>query len=483
MIKNKNELLKSFISLALNLQKIPTRNECTSAGLDRHSIDRHFGSKTALDIEAVKKDPKLSSYSMNNKENVIAKYIDICFKLGKIASMSDCIMLGLSNSSIDTHYGNITNLKTMALAKHPELERLTTPPKLVTNEIESYRLKLEKNNNKKHNNVILSNASTLDYIENYCENIFKGRILPLVEHKKHVPIERIHTLVLSDLHFGADIEAEETNASNYGILEESRRFSSIIKEASLYKEQYQKNTHLNILLLGDIIENQLHDPRTGAVIAEQCARAIHLLIQGIAYLSQKYPTVTVRCATGNHGRNTQRHQQRAIHQKWDSLETIIYYSVKTSCSNLKNVSFDIPKSPIASYDAFGKKIGYTHGDSVIRPGNPGSTVNVRDLEQQVNKFNASLPDKEEYSVIIYGHTHTAHVVYLSNGTVLIGNGSLPPPDPFAVSIGVLESNNTGQWIMESVKGHAVGDLRYLKAGKEYDKDDSLDKLIQPWKAF
>jgi hypothetical protein len=67
--------------------------------------------------------------------------------------------------------------------------------------------------------------------------------------------------------------------------------------------------------------------------------------------------------------------------------------------------------------------------------------------------------------------------------VLLGNGSLPPPDHFAVSIGITESANTGQWTFESVPGYAVGDLRYLRTGLSYDADSSLDKIIQPWTNF
>lgn len=414
------------------------------------------------------------------KEEIVAKYIDLAYKLGKLPSKREADRFGIKDSSVEYHFQSINKLKTLVMEKHPELKRLEVAPKLVTDDVELYRQHLEKAKNSKSNDLLTTNVSTLDYIAKFSQNVFSGRVKPSKTKKTNKKIERVHTLVLSDLHFGADIKGEETGSTDYGVKEEARRFASIIKEAGSYKVQYRNTTSLKLLLLGDIIENSMHDPRTGAVVAEQVCRAIHLLIQGVAYLATKYNKIEVECATGNHDRNTARHQQRAIHQKWDSLSTIIYYAVKEACSKLDNVSFNIPKAPISSYKVFGYRFGYTHGDSVLNPGNPGTSINVRQLEQQVNKFNAALPDKEEYSVVIYGHTHTGHVVYLSNGTILLGNGSLPPADDFATSIGILESANRGQWMFETVKGHPVGDLRYISTGEHYDKDVSLDAIIKPW---
>src|SRR6185437_8474730 len=108
------------------------------------------------------------------------------------------------------------------------------------------------------------------------------------------------------------------------------------------------------------------------------------------------------------------HKERAVHQKWDSIETIVYYSVKQACSNLKNVTFNIPKMQIGSYEVFGKRIAYTHGDTIVTVGNPGTHLNIKELENNINKINAAMKDTQEYAAVIYGHTHVGHIVYLSN---------------------------------------------------------------------
>jgi hypothetical protein len=320
-------------------------------------------------------------------------------------------------------------------------------------------------------------------IEKFASRVFKGRIQPFAISKltSGKKTGRVVNAVLSDLHFGADLRREETGTA-YGKHEEARRAAAVFQQIMEYKIEHRNETELELLILGDIIQGQLHDPRDGAELAEQICRAIHILSQGIAYLSSGYKKVRVRCATGNHGRNKARHEDRATHQKWDSHETVLYYSLSQACSALKNVEFFIPRTPFVTYEVFGQKVFATHGDTVINVGNPGAQIRVRSIEHQVNRINASLADTDEYSVFVLGHVHTGTITHLSNGSTVITNGALIPQDSFAVSIGLLETK-CGQWMWESVPGFPVGDSRFIKVGREHDSNEKLDKIIQPWKSF
>lgn len=295
-------------------------------------------------------------------------------------------------------------------------------------------------------------------------------------------ISRAISLVLSDLHFGSDIKKEETGKLDYGRIEESRRLARVIQETLEYKPQYRAETELNLLILGDVIQHQLHDPRDGAPLAEQAARAIHLLSQAIGQCVARFPKVKVIFATGNHGRNTARHHGRATNQKWDSIETIIYFALKNAFRTSPNITFDLPLTPFAEYKVFGKKVFVTHGDGVLNVGYPGSNINTKSIETQINKINAALPDSEEYVVFVLGHVHTGAVIHLGNGSVVITNGPLVPSDQYAVSIGLMEAA-CGQQLFESVPGFPVGDIRYIKVSIDDDKNAELDKLIQPWESL
>lgn len=322
----------------------------------------------------------------------------------------------------------------------------------------------------------------LENIEEFAKRVFLGKIEPVQIPVGSKKIERVVNVLLSDLHIGSDISKDETGYQTFGKVEESRRLAAITKQICSYKEQYRKRSSLALHLIGDIIQNNLHDARDGAVIAEQFARAVHLLSQLIAHVAAAYPKVDIYCATGNHGRDKARHFERAVHQKWDSRETEIYIALRYACANLTNVTFHIPKTPYVKVDVLEHRMFGTHGDTVLKPGMPGKTINMKNLEHQINKINASLVDKEEYSVFFVGHVHTPSMTYLDNGVVMITNGCMVPVDEFAVSIGVMESH-CGQWIWESIKGHPVGDARLIKVGLQHDKDSSLDKVIKPWESL
>lgn len=299
--------------------------------------------------------------------------------------------------------------------------------------------------------------------------------------QKKLPVTRVNTLMLSDLHFGANLDGDELPLE-YGIPQESRRFAKVILEACQFKRQYRAESSLNLLLGGDMFQGQLHDLRDGAPLAEQIARTIFYIEQAVRVLASEYPEVRVYCATGNHGRNQNRHKKLATNQKHDSLETVIYYAVKQATADCKNVFWFIPKTPYVEFDMCGATGFMTHGDTVLRPGNPGKSINVKAVESKINQINAARPGKE-YSVFVMGHVHVGSVVRLQgNKRVMVTNGCLIPPDGFATSLGIFEGN-CGQFIWESVAGHPFGDSRFLEVDAVTDADESLNQVIKPWKGY
>jgi hypothetical protein len=120
----------------------------------------------------------------------------------------------------------------------------------------------------------------------------------------------------------------------------------------------------------------------------------------------------------------------------------------------------------------------THGDTHLNPGNPGKSVNIGSLENQINKINASLKDSTEYKAFICGHVHLPLVTQLPNSTYMIINGALVLPNGFAQNLGIMESQQV-QVMFESTAKHAVGDFRFINVGKSAERRD-LDKLVQPF---
>lgn len=376
---------------------------------------------------------------------------------------------------------DITEWEVRKLGGFATLKKQLFPFRPAEDDVSAFWLKSDQAADNKALRTALREEAFFRALEKYSARVFSGKIVPSKKNFKKASTERVITAVLSDLHFGSDIRLEETG-HQYQKVEESRRLAKIVKEVASFKIQYRASTELELLVLGDVIQNQLHDARDGAALAEQCARAIHLLSQAVGYLAGNFKKVRVRCSTGNHGRNTARHKERATLDKWDSIETIVYYSVKMACKELKNVEFFIPKTPFVTYSVFGHNVFCTHGDGTLNVGNPGKSISIAAFENQTNKINASLLDREEYSIFIVGHVHTASTTHLSNGAVMLTNGALCPPDQFATSLGIMESS-AGQYVFESVRGYPFGDSRLIRVNRATDADESLDEIIKPWKAF
>ena len=284
---------------------------------------------------------------------------------------------------------------------------------------------------------------------------------------------RYVNILLSDLHYGADLDGDEAPLL-YGTNEERRRTAAVTREIVEYKEQYRDHTELVVHLAGDIIQGRLHDAASAAPIAEQCTRAIHLLGALLRHGVEHFPSVQVNCTPGNHGRNKQRHPDRAVEQKWDSFENIIYEALRLMFTGVPNIKFNIPKTPFYEYSLFGMKGFITHGDTVLNPGYPGKAINVSRLEQQILKLFSA---RGHYSLVGCGHVHVPSATHLSS-TVLLTNGCLIPPDPYSLSIG-LHSNICVQQLWETVPGYMFGDHRMINVDSKTDADRTLDDVIAP----
>ena len=335
-------------------------------------------------------------------------------------------------------------------------------------------------------------------LEDFAERVFKGRLAPLPakigkQHRqksgKHKGQPRLVNALWSDLHFGSDILADETGGFNYGRAEEARSMGHIVGEIADFKPQYRGDSTLVLWLIGDIIEGHLH-PNDAARHAEQMARAIHLLSQSIGHLASAYSQVTVNCASGNHGRIKEVHRERATDGKWNSHETVIYYSLKAILSRFENVRVNIPRTPYVIGSAFGVGTFATHGDTIFNPGYAGKNVPTGNILTQINQMNQDFEDNarergvahEPCAVFVCGHTHAPLIHHTTGGRTLIVNGSLPTANGFANSLGRFSSAN-GQWVWEQVEGFPVGDARFIRVGHAQHIDASLEKIIKPWSAM
>jgi hypothetical protein len=311
--------------------------------------------------------------------------------------------------------------------------------------------------------------------------IFKrGYITPLKypQKPKH-KIQRLVSLVLSDTHFQALLDKKETPLE-YKAVQESRRMGKLAQQVVDYKSQYRNESGLCIHVLGDLIQNHLHDPRDGAPNTIQFGAAVHYLVQFILFTAAQYPRVWVGFTPGNHGRDLSRHSDRATLQKWDAIETMVAIAVKAAikASGLPNVVIDIPFTPYYTKQLFDATGFFTHGDTVLKPGIPGKTIKTDLLYKQICRWNNARNIGGPFKLFCCGHVHFGSVTNMPSGVVMMTNGCLIPPDSFSLSIDVPDVT-CGQYMFESVERHAVGDQRFIIVD-DAEQDADYNKIITPY---
>lgn len=304
--------------------------------------------------------------------------------------------------------------------------------------------------------------------------------IPKYKGKKAKHVERKLNLILSDLHYGADLDPKLVTFPYFAV-QESRRTAFICAQAADYKRQYRAETELDIHLIGDIIQGKLHDVQNSADLTEQYDRALHSLIYGIEFLATEFRKVTVRTSVGNHGRDVSRHPERAMQDKYDSNEFRIYRALKYRFAKVPNIQMETPMRGFYRYEQFGMHGVMTHGDTIFNPGYPGRLINTQGLEGQINKFKMAHPDNAEAQLFGFGHVHTAMDVMIGGNTV-ITNGCLIPTDEYAQSIGIYQTP-CSQQLWETVPGHMFGDHRRLDIHPSVDSDKSLSRIVPVWESL
>jgi hypothetical protein len=215
------------------------------------------------------------------------------------------------------------------------------------------------------------------------------------------------------------------------------------------------------------------------LLTTQFAGTLSVLTQGISYLASNFKNVRVVMTPGNHGRSMHKADKgRGTTHKYDSYETQIFIAVREVLkAKCPNVTVEVPDSPFAIFEAQGHSYFVTHSDTVINVGNPGAALNMRAINNQINKLNASkLNNGKKFAGVICGHIHVPTVQLMEAGCMLILNGCLSGLDPYALSIGIFDSNPTQQ-LFEATKKHAVGDMRFIQV-KSADDNKELDKIIE-----
>jgi|SRR5665213_172428 hypothetical protein len=320
---------------------------------------------------------------------------------------------------------------------------------------------------------ILNEKATKDYIK----SISKTDL--------HDTSPRSVVVALTDLHFGTNVDKAELggkNEFNWNI--GARRFGFIMEQLQTYKMEL-RHLHEEVVLLlgGDLIGGIIHNQEGPDydLITFQVNGALSYFIQAFEHLKAFYPKVRVVCQPGNHGRMMHKQSKdRALSQKYDSFENIIFYAMSQYFKNDPKVEIIVPKTPYAEVTVQGHRIYMTHGDGVFVTGNPGKSINTDNINKQVQRVNETeyKEKRKPFEVFVFGHVHQAAHFQVSSGAHIIINGSMIGTDSFAQGVGIT-SNNPVQVLWEMNSKFPVGDSRWLFVAAG-DSEKRLESIIKPY---
>ncbi len=321
-------------------------------------------------------------------------------------------------------------------------------------------------------------ALALQQLKIVAQQHFSGKIRAsgFGTRKPSKPAKRSTVLLLSDLHIGSDLDSLD-EPMPFRAIEEARRLEFIVRQTIDYKPQYRDKSELVLLLNGDLIEGMLmHDFRSGAPLTEQKAIFWMYFRRILAEFSRAFPSVRVFCQPGNHGRDKVRHPGRATSRKWDGHEFEIMYALAMMCSELRNVTWDLPFRAVSAVPLHGSTLCLTHGDTEIKIGHPDAAAknNARELD----RVNATRTFGHVFDAFAFGHFHSPR--FHPGTPTTIYNGALVPPNGHARASGYI-GEPCGQFLFEAVEGFPVGDLRFLAVGPAQDNDERLGTIIKPFR--
>lgn len=239
--------------------------------------------------------------------------------------------------------------------------------------------------------------------------------------------------VWSDWHMGEVVSAAETAGKNaYDPEIAEARVRRLVAATISLARKHGPGDYPGIVvnLLGDFVSGGLH-PELAKTDAEEVLptvlRCVDLLICGLRQIAEAFGQVYVPCASGNHGRATQKPEfKRYIFKNFDWL---IYQLVARAFEGDRRLHFDIPDTNEVHYRVFGQRYLAMHGDMLGVKGGDGIIGSLGPIargETKVGKQASALG--LDYDVLVIGHWH--QMIWLPR---VIVSGTLKGWDEYARS--------------------------------------------------
>ena len=247
---------------------------------------------------------------------------------------------------------------------------------------------------------------------------------------------------LSDTHIGESVNQEQMvglNSYNFDIFNQRLYgWANQLLNLVNYRRNIAEVDDLIVPMLGDMISGDIHEELARSNInncMEQMIRGANLIAQALMFLAPHFKTIHVPCVVGNHGRMTRKPPMKDKYMDWDFM---LYQWISTFCKNQKNITFDIPKSFLNTFEVYKNTILIMHGDSISGAGSSQSIAkaltSLRGVLQYQNGVNLETGSNNkviQFDSAIIGHFHRIDEIDIGTGELHIA-GCMKGPDEFAL---------------------------------------------------
>lgn len=141
-------------------------------------------------------------------------------------------------------------------------------------------------------------------------------------------------------------------------------------------------------------------------------------------LAPHFENINILYVPGNHGRRT---PKKDYHGAWDNWDYLVAETARMYCSDLENVTFQIPDSFSAALDIEGYGFHISHGDD-IRSWNNIPWYGIERKTRRLSGLSTIM--KKRFHYYCFGHFHNIATQPVLDGETLI-NGSWTATDPYA----------------------------------------------------
>lgn len=275
-----------------------------------------------------------------------------------------------------------------------------------------------------------------DTILALAENCIKT--LPVVPPPKPFPrntdpaSEEDLVLLLSDIHAGEVVSAEELNdlnEYNFDICSQRLKYlSDSIRDITKNKLNGYKFRKLVIFGLGDWVSGMIHEEllegQNGNIV-DWTVNLAYILSQMFTELLTDFEAIEFVGIVGNHGRMHKKPRFKARYVNWDY---ICYQLLSMFLANQKRIKFTIPKSFWTLYEVNGHNFLLLHGDNI--KSNLG--IPWYGVQRIIANLKELLEAKDQrFTYVCLGHFHNRGLLDRVKGELMI-NGSVIGGNEFSV---------------------------------------------------